>query len=273
MGYRQSLLCAILITGLVVSGCSGRLSEVNSPESIAAANSSSIAAIADPSSNISETQVPNNYTEHIITFPVSDRGKTNENAAGFDIMPFDISFVLPKGWTMQEAAIQEIGKFSPHYLNYLLWSIVDIFDDTGECVGAIGYNTYELYEGAEDNPQAIYGWIALGNGYHFDAQEAYTPVATTDAMSTAMTDVLYSASFLSAADPDDLININKGLLSPDNSAENHYREDEGYARINKGILSCNKDFLVYIAAELDRDMITNEQLQTIAQSIHFPRSN
>jgi len=64
-----------------------------------------------------------------------------------------------------------------------------------------------------------------------------------------------------------LTNINKGLLLSDKSSVYNEREDEGWARINRGILSCNKNLLVYIAAEFDRDAVSDDQLQTIAERI------
>lgn len=92
----------------------------------------------------------------------------------------------------------------------------------------------------------------MGNGYKFDAQTkendgAYTPIATTDTGCTAITDVLYSESFMAGL----------GLESKE--------------KINKGILSYNKDLLVYAAMEFDKDLVSDEVLNSIAESVVLSR--
>lgn len=231
---QRALLCAVAAFCFCLSGCNNPSKELENSEP--AQNS------ADSSALASETD---EYAAQTITFPVSDSGKTEYNAAIYEITPFTLTLVLPSDWTVEEAEIPKEDAFSLHYLNYRVWSIMDILNGAGDCVGSVGYNVYELYEGAEDNPQAIYNQIALGNGYRFDVTEAYTPVITTDSSCTAITNVLYSAAFMEGW------------------------KQEPAEKVNRGILSYDKNRLVYIAAEFDSDRISEEQLRAIAESINF----
>ena len=177
-----------------------------------------------------------NFKPHVITFPANEIEKTEYNASIYEIEPFDLSLELPNDWTLRErespdwndAGIALIGG----------WSILDIYNADGNCVGAVGYNTYELYEGAEDVPAAIYNQIALGNDYNFDVRESYKIINEADSGVTATVDVYYSAS------------INNGT-----------------EKINNGIVSYSKDLLVYIAIELASEFVSDDEWENIAKSI------
>lgn len=178
-----------------------------------------------------------------ITFPVSDARKTESNTEIFDVEPFTLSMKLPKGWILT-------GRSQDTKIFPLIgvWSVMEIYNKNNEYVGAVGYNIYEEYEGAEKVPQAIYSQIALGNGYFFDARPkenggSYTPISEKENGVTAITDVYYAA-----------------YLSNDLG----YGENEKY---NKGILSYNDTLLVYVAFEFDADSLSDEELSAIAQSI------
>jgi len=180
----------------------------------------------------------NSFDRHIITFPVNEIGKTEYNASIYETEPFDLSLELPNDWTLKE-------RVSPDWNDVGIalsgvWSILDIYNADGNCVGAVGYNTYELYEGAEDVPAAIYNQIALGNNYYFDVRESYKIVNESDSGTTATVDVYYSAS------------INNGT-----------------EKINQGIVSYNKDLLVYIAIELASEFVSDDEWLSIAKSIKF----
>ncbi|MCL1793287.1 MAG: hypothetical protein FWG34_05420 [Oscillospiraceae bacterium] len=173
-----------------------------------------------------------------VIFPASDKGKTEYNAAIYEIEPFALSVELPENWSYKE---REPGAdFAGHFAFFeILWSVFDIYDESGEFVGAVGYNIYENYEGAEeDDPRAIYSQIALGNHYHFDVRESYAVVKETEYGKTATADVYYSA------------NINGGTEMK-----------------NKGILSYNRDLSVYVAMEFESALVTDEQIANIAKSV------
>ncbi len=123
---------------------------------------------------------------HTITFPTSDKGKTEFNAAAYEIAPFELSFVLPSGWVVKEREQPELADKEIALSG--VWSIHDIYAPNGDRVGAVGYNTYEEYEGAEDNPQAIYNQIALGNNYRFDVRDSYKQVKQAEYGITAKCD-------------------------------------------------------------------------------------
>ena len=109
-------------------------------------------------------------------------------------------------------------------------------------VGVAGYNKYEVYEGAENEPAAIYNQIALGNDYQFDVRETYKVMNETKTGVTAVTDVYYSAAV-----------------------------NDGKEKRNKGIVSYNKDMSVYVAFEFNQERITDEQLESVAKSIEIKR--
>ena len=170
-----------------------------------------------------------------IVFPVSDNAKTEHNAFVYDIESFALSVQLPENWSFWERSPEVVYL---HLIMDAVWSVLDIFDENNELVGAVGYNVYEEYEDAEDDPRAIYNQIALGNHYHFDVRDSYTAIKETETGTTAMADVYYSAQF--------------------NAGEEKY---------DKGILSYNRDLLVYIAMEFESGWITDEQLRSIAESV------
>lgn len=175
-----------------------------------------------------------------VTFPSSDNGKTEFNADAYDITPFDLSVDFPADWTMKERE-SATGNNADTVLGLAaVWSVHDIYDGAGEHIGAVGYNTYEEYEGAEDMPQAIYSQIALGNNYKFDVRDSYIVIAEAESGLTATCDIDYGAS------------INNGT-----------------EKKNKGIVSYNRDLLVYVAFEFISDQITDEQTENIAKSIEL----
>ncbi len=156
--------------------------------------------------------------------------------------PFTECLVLPEGWMLGQREpdagdiagleVKEIiGTFSTTY----------IFDENGICVGKMGRNFYELYEGEEDNPQAIYNQVALGNHYQFDVRNTYEIVRSDDIIETATADVIYSDS----------------------------ANDGGNTRTNYGILSRSKESLVYVVVELESGLVSKEDVTAIAESISF----
>lgn len=190
----------------------------------------------DENGNIDQTDMSVRARQTVVTFPASDEGKTEFNAAIYEIEPFNLSIELPDGWMLRGWEPDKGFDFLP------LFSKLLVLDGNGECLGVIGYTTYEPYEGAEDNPQAIYGHIALGNDYQFDVRNNYRVVSETDSGTTAIVDVYYSASINSGAE-----------------------------KLNKGIVSYNKDLLVYIAMELDGGRVSDGQAADIADSMNISR--
>ncbi len=163
------------------------------------------------------------------------------------VEPFETVIALPHGWT-----IDEKGEGDTKFPIAGAWSSMGIYTDDGTYAGAIAYNIYEEYEGAEDVPQAIYNQIALGNGYQFDAynKNVYSPVTETESGVTAVTKV-YISKYMSAQ-----------CGYGDGSTET----------TTQGILSYNKDLHVYIACELDPELISDEMLTEIAKSVKIRKS-
>ena len=172
-----------------------------------------------------------------LTFPVDDYAKTEFNTMVYAEAPFSVSLTLPDGWSVKkQEAVEDKFKLLPVFSKY------NILNEDKVLVGVAGYNKYEVYEGAENEPAAIYNQIALGNDYHFDIRETYKVINETKTGATAVTDVYYSATV-----------------------------NDGKEKRNKGIVSYNKDMLVYVAFEFDQDRITDGQLESVAKSIEIKR--
>lgn len=169
-----------------------------------------------------------------IDFPASDFGKTEYNASAFEITPFSVSFSLPDKWSTEELQTTEdyefLSAFSKHIIN----------NENGLCVGVVGYNVYEPLKGGEDDPRAIYSQLALGNNYQFDVRNTYEVAKETANGITEVVDVMYSASI-----------------------------NDGKEKQNIGVLSYNRDLLVYIAFEFESSALTSEQIDSIAKSVTF----
>lgn len=176
-----------------------------------------------------------------LLFPASMEGKTEANAKIYEITPFHLKVTFPEGWkTEEEKPNPAPYPFRPGFSNYL------IENEKGEVVGVVGYNTYELYEGAEDNPMAIYGDIDKGVHYCFQVQDTYQVIKKQDYGETALVNVYYSEGLEKDAQGN---NVEKG------------RKD------NIGILLNDKSRLVYVAFDFESDKVTQDQAKAIAESL------
>ena len=159
-----------------------------------------------------------------LTFPVDDYAKTEFNTRVYAEEPFSVSLTFPNGWSVKkQEMVEDKFKLLSTFSKY------NILNEDKVLVGILGYNKYEVYEGAENEPAAIYNQIALGNDYHFDVRETYKVINETETGVTAVTDVYYSAAV-----------------------------NDGKEKRNKGIVSYNNDMLVYVAFEFDQERITDE---------------
>lgn len=177
--------------------------------------------------------IPVNFVSQTITFPANEIGKTEYSDAIFDIDPFTVELLIPESWQLKTPDSEENiawGLFSPIgiYQNNVL-------------IGSIGYNTFEVYEDAGDNPRAIYHQIMSGSVTSWDVD--YTPVFQTETTCTATCKVRHQV-------PKD----GQAMAA----AETKY---------NQGILSYDKELLVYIGIEINEGMITSKNLWAIAKSV------
>lgn len=179
------------------------------------------------------------YVWHQIGFPESDAEKTDFNKDIFEVTPFNIQVALPDGWFTGEFDYQ-----AETYLYSGVWSRIAIYDKEENCVGAVGYNTFETDEENEGELMAVYNQIALGNDYQFNVKDSYTVVKKSDVGETATVDVYYSPVLL------------------------NFSDSESDPKINFGVLSYNSDKSVYVAFEFDSS-VTDETIANIANSIEF----
>lgn len=189
---------------------------------------------------IKKKAVDNYGSPYSVIFPAYDQ-RTEANKEVFDIPPFETKITLPDAWTIRPMKDNPNGK----YVILGLWNHLGIYNEQGKLVGSIGYNKYKEYEGAEEAPPAIYCGIAIGNHYMFDAYNAYQKVMKTDGGYTATTKVYISR-----------------IMAEQLGYEGDYDEIQ-----NLGILSYDKNMLVYVAVELDSTALGEDELLEIARSI------
>lgn len=156
---------------------------------------------------------------------------------------FAVQLTLPQGWYLEkrESSASDIANLSTNEISGAFLTTY-IFDENGICVGKMGCNYYELYEGAEDNPQAIYNQVALGNHYRFNVHDTYEVIKANDIIETGMADVLY-----------DIESADAGSSTG----------------VNYGILSRSKESLVYVVLEFEKEPVSAEEVKNVADSISF----
>ena len=180
-----------------------------------------------------ETVGGDDYSEHIIEFPSGNDEETEYNQEALTVDAFTLKVALPDGWSVSDQTDGAYGLMSCFSKNY-------IYDQNGECIGAVGYNVVPS-DLDEDSliPIAIYNQIALGNDYCFDVKENYDVVSSSDKGETALTDVYYSPAITGGSEE----------------------------KKNKGIVSYDWTHGVYVAVELEDDALSDETYSYIANSL------
>ena len=196
------------------------------------------------------------FDETVIFFPENKKGKTELNANHYDINPFAVRMVLPKGWTYQnyydgDEPFTPMGIYNPNYdgitkVRSTLW----FFDAEGKCVAAIGYEIFDESINSEEHPsvKAIYCMIAYG-GYRFFVTDQYDVVSNPWNNETAITYAYYGDQYV----PKEL----------------HDELTTEYSWENPAIVSYDLDAEVYIAMEFDYRYVDNDLVAEIAKSIQL----
>lgn len=191
-----------------------------------------------------------------ITFPNSDFGKNEYTSSwAFDIQPFQIEMELPQGWSCRQPDIAAQIETKQYLYSYNIscytFSAIDIYDENGTNVGAFGYTVNNEPPEDPDFPPYVFSQL-LGNTYGFkvdarykapDNEERFDIVTDNGVVYTALSNVYQSPAWV-------------------NNPTGHYR-------FNPGILSYNRSRDIYIAMELDGELVSEEQVQAIAESIVF----
>lgn len=174
-----------------------------------------------------------NYEAKTITFPTSKTEMTEFNADIFAVQPFAVELSLPKGWTIQEAAVRASEGKNVFPSVDGIFCIQCILNEKGEPVGSIGYTLAPAVEAGERDPMALFAGVTLGR-HHFDCKETFTPLTDTETLLTAQTDVV---------------------------------DDDVDGSTNFGILLRDETAGVFLAIELQSDAVTTEQASDIAKSL------
>ena len=176
--------------------------------------------------------VSRSYREQAVLFP---------EAEGRDAV--EVRLLLPVGWqflSLPREAARERGIL---YLYNSPEEPLYLFDERGVCVGALGCCAYREVEGAEEDPQAIYSQLALGNGWRFDVREKYDVVNDAGWGETARTEVYCSAAFLRP-----------------------FVENPEEKR-NEGILRYDRFLGCFAALELETGVLSEEELDNLAWTL------
>lgn len=239
MGGRWLNIFCSLLLAITVTACNTQ-SESASNEGSLEQNSSilSIMPADDNGQPVNPDAEKDEKSQTIsLVFPKGEKEINENHAAAFGTTPFEVTFSLPDGWKLGGQENSDEFTLMP------VFSKIKVVNQEGTLVGIIGFNIYEQYEGAEDDPKAIYNKIALGNDYKFNVRDKYDIVNENSSGNTAVTNVEYAASI-----------------------------NDGKAKTNIGIVSYNRDKLVYIAIELLSDAVNTDQAKFIAKSIIFEAS-
>ncbi len=188
---------------------------------------------------------PKEYSKATVELPCNFADCTTEGLKKYyDIEPFEISFALPAGWSIEDEP-DENGLMLGFARFRHLFSKQYIFDETGRCIGAFGYYFHNELE--YGTMQEIYPGISLGH-YRFNFDE-YTTVTDLKNTATEITYVLYDTKFMEPF--------------PDTAMYN----EQG--RLNYGIVSRDPNELFFVAFELCPDYVSEAQYIDIAQSLRF----
>ena len=198
------------------------------------------------------------YEETTIFFPENKKGKTDLSAHIYDINPFAVCMILPKGWTYKnyldvDEPFPPNGLFNPNYEGVTnLWSTLWFFDAEGKCVGSIGYGLYNESPSHEKNttpsPQEIYCGIANG-ACSFFLFDQYDIVPNPWDNETAITYSFYGHQYIPEEVRDDM------------TSESGWK--------NPAIVSYDYDAEVYIAMEFDHRYIDDDLVMEIAKSLQL----
>ena len=152
-----------------------------------------------------------------------------------------ISIELPQEWKIQKREQTQHAENKPLALASLnpSYPVYDIYDKNHVLVGAVGYSTYEPYDGDRDSVQIVYSALRLGSVYRFDTDNKYDVIQTTEHGTTALTTVIFQDG--ASSEP---VN-NLGVLAYDNEKE------------------------CFVAIELEASSVSESQALEIAKSIRF----
>lgn len=172
------------------------------------------------------------YHNTTIEFPASTYQKTENNAAIFDIEPFALHLNIPIDW---ELKVPE----SDSEVQSDLWSPVGIYKND-VLIGSIGYNTFDYYPEAGDNPVAVYGQLMLGSIVNWNND--YTQVKKSNTLNTATCKIARTQ-------------VEPGMAAASSIV------------YSQGILAHDNELLVYIGIEIDEGVLTSEELEMLVGSI------
>ncbi len=189
---------------------------------------------------------PEEYSKVTVELPCNFKGRKESNDHIFSIEPFEISFALPTGWSIKDEP-DENGLMFAFEKWMALYSKQYLFDETGRCIGAFGYNCHNELE--YGTMAEIYLYIGMGTHYFFNFREEYTTITELENTVTEISDVCCDKKFMEPY--------------PDTAM---YSEQD---RINYGILSHNPNELFFVAFELCSEYVTEEQYMAIAESLRF----
>lgn len=171
-------------------------------------------------------------------FPIGETGRNESNSIIYSITPFSVSCELPQGWKIQER--MSTDKDFPTLLSYSpLVSILNIYDENKNLVGAVGYTTYTSYEGDADALPIVYSSVRMGANYRFAMDDEFKVISKLPYGTVVVTDVIYQ----------------------DGASADEKR--------NNGILAYDRTRLIFIGFEFDSTYTDKATVEAIAKSVRI----
>jgi beta-lactamase regulating signal transducer with metallopeptidase domain len=130
----------------------------------------------------------------VIAFPAYQGGRNEYNGNLYDTEPFELLLQLPEGWELAIPAEAEQTETPGQYLGCPLATPVYLYDAAGDCVGFIGFQTFEPATEeieAERYYETVYPLLRLGAHYFL---LDYQPLAATETTETALCTFYYQDS-------------------------------------------------------------------------------
>lgn len=150
---------------------------------------------------------------------------------------YHLSFRVPAGWSSVDLSPEEAEGLG--YLSGMAGDRHFIRDEQGKIIGAFGCASYDA---AEERPEVIYAALARTDGWRFDLPDSYTPVIAREFGENARAEVVWFPAL------------------PGGSPEE---------KRNGGALSYDRELGMYAAVELEPGLLTEEEMETLAVSLHM----
>ncbi len=183
------------------------------------------------------------YDEIVLEFP---KGNPYDESGEH---PLAAKLLLPKGWTVTNGMFEGIGYYPiEEFVSYCIAArpgndVMSVFNENGECVGAVGLvATTSEYPGIDQ----AFASVSSGNGSFRFFDESESKKVNSGANGEAYTGLAHYTQKLAV--PDERLNLSLPVF-----------------------IAYDSEFFVGLVTEFADGAVTDEQLTEIAESVRFAR--